>query len=702
MTIRRFIAFVVSFVLVFVLVFLLSYQLLGSQGSYDAMEVIDESHRFMKIEKEQIQKYDPDKGWQDFKIKGIELSSFKPQDKKNKTGIDKNQVTNWLQDIEDLGMNVIKIPSIQPPAFYRALAEFNEGKKDALYFLHEIKIDEKALLADHNIFSTKLQRNFKKDIKNTINAIHGRSLIFNNKRGHSGIYLKDVSKYNLGYIIGGNTNPEIITLSNSRYQDKTSFSGDYYSLKDGKAFDVFVAQSLDYLSKYEDSKYQQITLVSYLSSVETDALDYRHEAKFTKDAKINLNKIESNHLNNLFVAYKYHPNDADFLDYEYDLANESAFSQHLKRIKNFYSKALLISDTGISSSRGTSKVDLNDGYHRGGFNEVEQGEKIVELLQAIDAENYSGFVLNSWQDDWGKKTSFNLVEDSDDLSAASYWHNVQASDESFGLMAFEPVLSGGSITIDGDFEDWQKHDYLLDDKFKLKVFSDTDYLYLYLESENELKQGDFYLGIDTTPKSGSNYWMRKEADFSLPVDFVIDFTNFNKVQVSAHNYSDLFTYRYKYYEPIVSSVVSQPPKDDKYFSPIYLLNRKNFLFSDAEVIEPAIYYETGILVEGNANTLAPDFNSLADFKRQGKAVEVRIPFAMLNIVNPIDMLAYGDVYNQGIEEKIRLKDLGFSIYDGLEDKVYEIDQSYRQGNFRNIKYTKRLKASYTIVQEYLK
>lgn len=707
MHIRKFLAIVLLSIVSILLVFFMGFQRFTSIDSTAKMEKTGDLYRFVKIEDKEIQIYQENQDWEEFKVQGIELTSFNPHYAKNKSNIKKTDVMDWLKDIYALNINLIKIPYIQNPAFYKAISQFNQDLKNPIYLMHEIKVDEEALLKHHDIFNSKVTRHFEEDIKNTVDVIHGKAFILNNKRGHSGVYLNDVSKYNMGYILGGDTSPEVITLNNSRYHDKNDFSGVYYSLRDGEAFDVFIAENFEFLTQYETIQYQHLSLLSFLSTLETDGLNYAHEPNLTKDSKININKIKSEKDDNIFVAYQYHPSDVDFLDFEYEktigshLETEiNSFYQQLERLNKFYPKPLLITSTGISSSRGVSKVDLMDGYDRGGFSEKEQGEKLVDLLNQIEKAKLSGFILDSWQDTWTRRTSFSMPEDKKDVSASSYWHNVQASDESFGLMAFES--SAKNKLLDGLYSDWEKDDFLLDEEIKMKIDSDTDYLYVYLESEESLKNTDLYLGIDVTPLSGSDTWKAKELKFSLPVDFILDLSNVDKINLQVHDRYDLFSYRYRYYSQDVGIQHHWPAKDGEFFSSINSLNRKKFFYADKQETENAIFYQSGKMKRGNSNPKASAFNSNADYNYSENRIELRIPYAMLNIVNPYQMLVYGDLYEEGVDDKIKVKDLGFSIYDKRAKKTYEIKDRYKQKDFRRITYDTRLKESYFILQKYLK
>lgn len=707
MYIRRYTLFVLGLIVFGLLVFGLGYQYYHSMDNRADMEDFKGNFRFARAD-ENIQIYE-DGEWEDIELRGLELSSFTPGYARYKTDIDKELVGQWLEEISDLNANLIKIPGIQPPSFYNAIYDYNQGAKNPIYTIHEVTLDERSILENYDIYDKKLTNKFKRDIKRTINVVHGRAALFSKKRSHSGLYLKDISKYNLGYILGTNTNPEIISLTDRKHASIDEYKGDYISLEEGSAFEAYIAKMLDFATSYEINKYKQVSLMSYLTRVETDPLDYKHESNQTSKAKINMDKISSQGLDNLFVAYKHHPNSVDFLDYEYEDLNlgegeetESDFYRHLDRIGDFYQRPILISDTGISSSRAISKVDLRDGFHRGGFSEADQGKNIVRLLEDIDKSGLAGGVIHSWQDDWTSVTSLNNLVDYLDESASSYWYNNQASDEAFGLAAFELDENEEKIYIDGDFEDWKPIDYSIDKEVKLKVKWDPSFLYLYVEKKDwNFEEEEIYLGIDLTPKSGSDYWEEKDVSFDLPVDFVLDLNGYLDSSILVHDRYNIFDYLYKYYAPIIGKKDRRPDSNKDEFSPIYLLNRKRFYFTDRDEISPPIYYETGSLRHGSDNPDSKNYNSLADFNRRGDILEVKLPWDILNVKNPIEMELYDDFYLQGIDKKLKVDSIGFSIYDKAEEKTFKAEETYklRRGKTTS-KYEHRLKDSYYILKEY--
>ena len=697
MNIRKYLTVFVSVIITFIIIVIVGYQYIGSYDSTQNMEVFENKYRMVKVVGKNIDIYKDDV-WEKLDVRGIELSDFLPQDQK----MSKELVLEWLAEIKLLNANVLKIPKIMPASFYAAIDEFNTNNQDPIYTFHEVRLDEKTVLKYHNVFSEKLVKNFKKDIKNTINVIHGRALLINNKRGSNGLYVNDISKYNLGYILGANTSSEIISLTNKKHPNLKAFDGKHYKLNEGSAFEMFITQILDYAVDYEIRKHDQISLFSFQTSLELDPIDYKQESNYTLNARVNLDKIKYKAFNNLFTAYKYHPNDVDFIDYEYLNEKDKMpnYLRHLNRLTNYFQSPLLISDTGMSSSRGISRVDIIDGYNRGGLSEIEQGEKLVEIINYIDQTTAVGVIVKSWQDQWTNKTSFSMIEDTSDNTASSYWYNALASDESFGLVKFIDNRSD-KIIIDGDFSDWDKKNILLDSDVKLRVDSDNNYLYLNLsDSLNTIEESQLFIGIDITPKSGSTYYSQQDVSFSIPADFIVDLSDLEETRVLAHKRYNHFNYLYKYYKYDVDREIVIPRADSSEFNEILALNRKKFYLLDKKEVVSPIYYESGKLVSGSLNPNATDYNSLADFKAMGNSVELRLPWAMLNVINPLKMRVYDDFYTTSLESYLEVVDIGFSIYDKNSKQIFSTSQNYKHKNERSLKYDYIKKDSYNILKDY--
>ena len=708
MNIRKFTLISITSLIILSLLSIIIYQKHYSNILNTETEKYSTYSRIVKTDRNDIKIY-KDNQWETMKLKGVELNSFKPGHGRFETGIPKKEIFKWLTEIGEMNANVIKVPYIQSPSFYSAIYDYNLNREEPIYIIHEVLLDERAILKDYDAFDGKILKHVKKDIKKTINVVNGQALLFNNKRNHRGLYLKDISKYNLGFIIGTNVNPEIVTLTNVKYDTKSDYDGKYFSVKNGNAFETFIGEILDFSAKYEIKKYKRLSLLSFLTTVETDPLEYKHESNLTKHAMINIEKVVQKDGDHLFVSYKYHPNSLEFLEYEYTNFENSEINQdtsvvskHLNRITDFYKYPLVISDTGISSSRAKSKIDQSDGFDRGGFSEKEQGEKIVDLLREINNSDGAGVILSSWQDDWTRLTSLSLIEDYLDENNSSYWHDLQSSDESFGLLKFESGKEEDKISIDGEFSDWENTKSILqEDGVELKVRSDLSNLYVLVEKEKwSLNDDELYLGVDVTPLSGSKVW-DKEAEFSNEVDFIIKLHGYNESRMVVNERYNLFNYLYKYYANILEKEDKIPDKDSNQFDPIFLLNRKKFYLRDRNTVLSPIYYETGKLTYGTDHPQNEGFDSTVDFNKEGNKAEIKIPWALLNIKDPLGKKAYGDFYLDGVGSQVNLKQLGFSInYKGNGENIVTQESKYKMEKLNPTDYVEKLKESYYIVRDY--
>ena len=528
MNIRKYTAIFITLLIISLISFTVFYQKQNSNKLKGEFETSEDYIKIARTNEKNMQIY-KDKKWQDIKMKGVEISSFQPGYERHGKGISKEDTLKWLKQISELNANVIKIPTVQSPSFYDAIYEYNLKATDPIYTIHEVMLDERILLDSYDAYDEKIIKNFKKDIQRTINIIHGKSLILSNNRTHRGLYLNDISAYNIGYILGTNANPEMITLTNLKNKEKKSYKGKYYSVKDGNAFEVFIGEMLEHATSYELKKHKQLSLISFLTSIETDPFEHEQESNQTKHANIDMMKIKPLLEKNTFVSYSIYPSTVHFLEYENnnveseDNTSDTKIFHYLKKINDFYTMPVVASDIGISSSRGRTEVDDNDGFHRGGFSEKEQGELIVKLLQSVEDSGISGSIIQSWQDDWTKLSSLRIAESYLDKTSSSYWWDAQSSDQSFGLLSFELGKEKDAIHIDGRYDDWKDSEYFLDEKnLKLKIKNNQSFLYMLIEKEDwKLNEDNLYIGLDITPASGSKYLKEENIEFPMRVDFVV-------------------------------------------------------------------------------------------------------------------------------------------------------------------------------------
>lgn len=711
MRIRKYVAVAVAILLVLIIAAAVAYQWFYANKAGQTGQMYTENGvaRLARVEEQALRVYTGGE-WKDFEMRGIQLSSFHPGYEKNSGSVSEATVADWLQTIADIGANTIYVPYLQPPAFYSAVYDFNLGREAPLYILHSVPIDAETAMVFYNAYQPELVDNMWTDLRQTVDALHGQAVLLDNSRHHSGVYLKDVSNYVLGYIIGDNTSAEVITLTNQRFPETTSFQGSHYSLENSNAFNCFVAENLDFICEYEMSKYKTLSLYSYISTPETDPLSHRLETNATKHAVTDLESIvpARDDYRNLIACYAAAPNSPDFMDYddadtpvETAEGEASGYQRYLERLVDYHSLPVLITGTGIPASRGTSRVDLDDGYDRGGHNEQQQGELIVGLLRDIKAAGCAGAAVQSFQDDWGLYSSFNVREHTDSEST-TYWQDAQASDESFGLMEFVSGKEQPLCTVDGDPSEWSGRPLYEAEGLQVYAQCDTKYLYLMIRAEGwSLQRDQMYLALDVTPESGAARWEDRDLDLPFGADFIVHFNGYNESRIVVQERYNLFQYRYAYYSYVIDKQEEMPEKDSPVFSGINQMHRYNVILPD-NTLAPVTYSQTGVLVHGTANPAHEDYNSLTDFSKDGDVTELRIPWTLINVRDPMSRTIQQDFYRDGLEGHLRFSRIGMAVVFQKENGPQLSGEafSFRVPGMRNREYHSRLRHSAYILKAY--
>ncbi|WDC85244.1 hypothetical protein PL321_07260 [Caloramator sp. mosi_1] len=115
-------------------------------------------------------------------------------------------------------------------------------------------------------------------------------------------------------------------------------------------------------------------------------------------------------------------------------------------------------------------------------------------------------------------------------------------------------------------------------------------------------------------------------------------------------YYDHFYYEYSKKLKMDKENPSFEVKNSGIFNKIYLCLNRPFVLPQEKEELPIQKYETGKLMYGNANPDSKDFNSLADYFVKGDIIEIRIPWQLLNVMDPSTKMIMDDLYlNNGIK-----------------------------------------------------
>lgn len=650
--------------------------------------------------------------WENFKIRGVKITSSLPGHEYGQQAIKKDIYLRWMKQISEMNANVILIDEIQSPAFYNALYEFNRYNAGSLYLIQGINIDDEVVSQFYDGHNKAIKDKFKNDVRQAIDVIHGKSFSLNKKELKPYIYNKDISRYVIGYIFGSSLNPEFVKLTNLKNTDISSYSGKYIYIKNADAFECLMGEVSDYAVDYETSEYGEQRLISFSSSIELDPLSHNNEPMEKRDAAFDMESLQLTDevRTGIFASYVVYPNHPDFMSYSNDYlefrdedGGVNPYLGYLTELNQYHKIPIIVSEVGVSTSRGMSKVDQIRGYNRGGIDEYKQGEMLVALLEDIYKSGAVGAIINNWQDEWGKKTTWNTRYMFLNKNSGVYY-DPQSSEQSFGILAFEAGKKRSVCYVDGNMEDWTGDKPITAAKgLKVYMQSDNNYLYLRAEKENlNFSSDELYIAIDIISPGGSKYEAADDVSFDVPADFIIKIKGMDKSSILVHSRYDIFDFHYRYYSNVLENINYAPSLNNADFNPINLMTQLRFYLDDSKkTIEPS-YYQAGSLAYGISDPENDSFYSLSDFYSMGNNIEIRIPWSMLNVINPGKGIAYNDFYRFSYTSTINIESLNLSAAYKTDGKqTIKTEQgAYKLKKIRRIDYHERLKKSYEQIKDY--
>jgi len=292
---------------------------------------------------------------------------------------------------------------------------------------------------------------------------------------------------------------------------------------------------------------------------------------------------------------------------------------------------VLVAEFGVPASRGIGHKNTLKGYNQGNLSETEQGTILEYMLNDIYDEGYCGALVFSWQDEWFKRT-WNTM-DLDDPDRRPFWSNPQTNEQEFGLLAFDPGTGGSICYVDGDVAEWSS-DIPVYTGMNVTLYVKSDEKYIYLMADTtafDFSTGTLYIPVDTIQNQGNAAFPEKSLTFGRYADFVIVINGENNSRILVDAYYDSFYYLYHH---SIYTTPSVPADNSGIFNPMRLCLSASLTIPPLGTVIPFSFEETGKLFYGDGNPDHAGFNSLADFCFSGGRAEIRIPWQLLNVMDP--------------------------------------------------------------------
>ena len=637
------------------------------------------------------------KKWIPIFLKGVNLGVALPGKFPSEFPTEFQLYMDWLVKIGEMNSNVVRTYTILPPVFYEALADYNLKFSDKpLYLLQGVWA---TVPKNHDYLNEDYTYDFKSEIKDAIDVIHGNAVLKKKPGKASGVYVSDVSKYTIAYLLGREWEPKGVEITNQSNLIR-SFNGEFISVPEGTPMEIWLAKMMNFALKYETLQYRNQHPVSFVNWLPLDPM--YHNSEFIENEKVreydnDLEVVDFRHFNYTsltktgiyaaYHAYPYYP-DYIYLDKKYSQNTNDNYLPYLEDLKDKCPEMpLIIAEYGVPSSRGISHFSPF-GFHQGGHNEKEQAKINKILTEDIYRANCGGAIIFEWIDEWFK---FNwLVMDFEQPQhRRKYWHNMENPEQNFGILAME----NRTKTIDGKTDDWENSDK------KIQADADPSYFYLkYRLPDFDFSRNNLYIAIDTYDKS--------KGDHKLPfinknsgkgIEFLMQFVGVDSAEILVDDKYSVFTDIYNDYIPVYAS---KENSNGKFTEQKLLANRERESLTGEKF--PRILYNRSKLAFGNISE-----NSNADwfFNSETKILELRLPWHLLNVSDPSSLQVLDDI--AGTPEIETSTTEGFHIFSFITDKNNNIISTipenkkafyYVWKGWNEPKYETRLKEQYFVLK----
>lgn len=652
-------------------------------------------------------------------IKGVNMGMAKPGHFPGEAAITEDEYYAWFEEIGAMNANTVRVYTLHPPGFYRALAKYNASHAAKIYVLHGVWINEEWITGDSDAYHDEALHGFQNEIQHVVDAMHGNALVEHVPGHSSGAYAADISDYVIGWVLGTEWDPFMVLGTNEKHQDVGQFDGDYFYTDEASPFEHWLAEQMEFTTNYEVSRYEETRPISFTNWVTTDILNHPSDSSNQEDiAEVNPNHIHTRGVMEeigQFASYHVYPYYPEFIRMDQKYANSkdwrgepNPYYAYLQELRAAHTMPVLVAEFGIPASRGRTHTGPND-MHQGMESEQEQGEHLVHMYEDILHAGYLGGLVFTWQDEWFKRT-WNTM-DFDNPSRRAFWSNAQTSEQQFGLLSFDTL----KVKVDGDVSEWEADPIYSADNAEdpiRNVYIDHDERYLYYRFDlapGAHENGGYPVAlVDTIGGQGNEHVNNLGVDSPVPADFMLSMKP-GKSQLLVNPYYDMHAYLYGYFQKSIPYSENIFLSSTGEFVPIrYVLNNEMRNRETGELI-PFEEYETGALREGNGNPNADNYDSLADYawSADKSKLEVRIPWLLLNFRDPSQREVTSDLWgNRSIYESEFVDDIGLSFVfagGGSGDEVLQQATKpvrYTWDKWDRFETSHRLKKSYFILQSF--
>jgi hypothetical protein len=209
-------------------------------------------------------------------VQGVNLGVALPGKYPSDFPADSARYAGWLDTLAAMHANTLRVYTIFPPSFYRALRGWNLSHPNRpLRLVHGVWTE----LPPGNVFDEpRWEAGFQAEMRRVVDVIHGSGTIALRPGHAGGQYDADVSAWTLGYIIGREWEPFAVQAFDRLRPTSRSYRGRFLEVPRAGAMDVWLARQCDYMLTYEADSFNALRPIAYTNWPTLDPLTHPTES----------------------------------------------------------------------------------------------------------------------------------------------------------------------------------------------------------------------------------------------------------------------------------------------------------------------------------------------------------------------------------------------------------------------------------------
>ena len=592
-------------------------------------------------------------------VRGINLGMTKPGTFPGQAAITRAEYDRWIAAMGEI-VNVVRTYTIHPPAFYRALAAYNESATEPLLVLQGTWVPTGDLLDAED--ATHLSSTVDRELQRTVDVLHGATTLPDRPGHASGTYDADVSDATLGLLFGIEWPPEVVVATNEA--DSVGPAEGRYLRADGaSAFERWLAGRLDRAIAHERETYNTQHPAAFVNWVTTDPLSHPYEP-FRDEDRVGVDPDAISATDEFsagtfaaYHAYPYYPDllneTPKYVEYVDHRGEQNSYAGYLNDLVGATTHPLVVAEFGVPSSRGIAHRHVH-GRDQGRHTETRQGELVAAMYEDIRHAGAAGGIAFAWQNEWFKRT-WNLDARSDP-NRRPFWSNVETPEQRFGLLAFDPA---DGVSLGGVDEEWTDAtsvpattvtDSAARPLETVRVTHDYEGLSVRLEFARADAPIDWDVtnALVTVGSTGRSSSLPFETGVTAPADFVARLAGPDDSKLLVESSYDAFA---REFGELAELDIDAYRSGEAGFVPVREPVSLGYTVPATDERVPFDAVETGQLRYGNGDPTAVEYDSLTDVYAapDGGVVELKLPWVLLNVADPSSKRRIQTAWESGLD-----------------------------------------------------